>query len=69
NNGVLAFNRTDAISFGGLISGSGTMKLLTGRLTLTADNSYTGGTDIVVGSTLQLGNGGASGSITGNVVN
>ena len=37
-----------------------------GTLTLTGNNSYTGGTSINSG-TLQLGNGGTSGSIIGNV--
>jgi fibronectin-binding autotransporter adhesin len=39
-----------------------------GALTLTNTNTYAGGTTISVG-TLQLGNGGALGSITGNVLN
>ena len=39
-----------------------------GTLTLTASNGYTGGTTISSG-TLQVGNGGTTGSINGNVVN
>ena len=39
-----------------------------GTLILTADNSYSGGT-IITGGTLQLGDGGATGSITGHVAN
>ncbi|ARS29523.1 autotransporter outer membrane beta-barrel domain-containing protein [Sphingomonas sp. KC8] len=39
-----------------------------GTLTLTGDNSYGGGTTINAG-TLQLGDGGTSGSIVGNVTN
>jgi fibronectin-binding autotransporter adhesin len=39
-----------------------------GTLILSGDNTYTGGTTITAG-TLQLGNGGASGSILGDVVN
>ncbi|MFK4808570.1 autotransporter outer membrane beta-barrel domain-containing protein, partial [Devosia sp. ZW T5_3] len=39
-----------------------------GTLTLTGANSYSGGTTITAG-TLQLGNGGTSGSIVGNVAN
>ena len=37
------------------------------RLTLTGDNTYTGGTTISAG-TLQLGNGGTTGSVAGNIV-
>jgi fibronectin-binding autotransporter adhesin len=36
---------------------------------LTGANTYTGGTGIGPGATLQLGNGGASGSIVGDVAN
>ena len=38
-----------------------------GTLILTGSNTYTGGTTVDCGSTLQIGNGGASGSIAGNV--
>ncbi|WP_342362128.1 autotransporter domain-containing protein [Terrarubrum flagellatum] len=69
NNGALAFNRSDAYTFSGLISGSGTVSQIGSSTTiLTANNSYTGGTTISAG-TLQLGNGGASGSIAGDVIN
>ena len=69
NSGVLAFNRSDASIFVGTISGSGSLSQIgTGTTILTADSSYTGGTTISAG-TLQLGNGGASGSIAGNVIN
>jgi autotransporter-associated beta strand protein len=36
---------------------------------LTGTNTYTGGTTINAGGTLQLGNGGATGSIVGDVTN
>jgi autotransporter-associated beta strand protein len=39
-----------------------------GTLTLTGTNGYSGGTTIAAG-TLQVGNGGTTGTITGNVVN
>ncbi|MHB8270635.1 autotransporter-associated beta strand repeat-containing protein [Bradyrhizobium sp.] len=68
DNGVLAINRSNAITLDGTISGSGAFQQLgTGTTTLTADNTYTGGTTISAG-TLQLGNGGTKGSIVGNVL-
>jgi fibronectin-binding autotransporter adhesin len=68
DNGTLAFNRSDAAAtFSGAISGSGAVQQLgTGTTTLTGANTYTGGTTIATG-TLQLGGGGTTGSITGNV--
>jgi fibronectin-binding autotransporter adhesin len=67
NNGTLAFNRSDTYTFGGVISGSGMVQQTgPGTTVLTGDSSYTGGTTIAAG-TLQLGNGGNTGSITGNV--
>ena len=69
NNRTLAFNRSDATSFSGLISGSGDLqKVGAGSLTLTGNNTYSGGTTISAG-TLQIGNGGTSGLILGDVAN
>lgn len=68
NSAALVFNRSDTPLYGGVISGTGTMtKLAAGVLTLTGDSSYTGGTTISAG-TLQLGNGGTSGSVAGNIL-
>src|SRR5262245_17506352 len=59
-------------TFSGVIfDAPGTMRLTkagTGTMILSGDNSYTGGTTISAG-TLQLGDGGTSGSIVGNVAN
>jgi autotransporter-associated beta strand protein len=67
NEGTLAFNRSDNVTFGGLISGGGAVTQIgSGTTVLTNDNTYTGGTTITLG-TLQLGNGGPTGSILGNV--
>ena len=67
DNGALIFNRSDAVTFAGNISGSGSMtKLATNTLTLTGTNTYNGGTTISAG-TLQIGNGGTSGALGGNI--
>ncbi|TCR59429.1 autotransporter domain-containing protein [Bosea sp. BK604] len=56
-------------TFAGVISGTGSLtKDGTGRLILTGANSYAGGTTVAAG-TLQLGAGGTSGSLLGDVVN
>jgi autotransporter-associated beta strand protein len=57
------------ISDGGAGGGTGgsLIKAGSGTLTLTNDNTYTGGTTIS-GGTLQLGNGGTTGNILGDVV-
>ena len=53
-------------TFAGVIQGSGGVVLNAGTEILTGANTYTGGTTIS-GSILQLGDGGTSGSIVGNV--
>jgi autotransporter-associated beta strand protein len=55
-------------TIGNVIAGSaGLDKTDLGTLVLTGSNTYTGGTTIS-GGTLQLGNGGTAGSITGDVI-
>ncbi|WP_420131017.1 autotransporter-associated beta strand repeat-containing protein, partial [Rhodopseudomonas sp.] len=69
NNGVLEFNRFDSIGFSGVISGTGSVtKLGSNAMLLGGDNTYTGGTTIS-GGYLQIGNGGTTGSIVGDVFN
>jgi autotransporter-associated beta strand protein len=69
----LAFNRSDTVTFGGNISGTGSVDILgtgaSAKTIFTANNTYAGITTVHAGSTLQLGNGGSTGSITGDVVN
>ena len=62
--------QTDAdLTASGTISGAGALTTTgAATLTLTGNNTYTGGTFISNGA-LQLGNGGTSGSITGDVTN
>jgi len=52
--GTLAFNYSNAQTFGAAVSGSGQVKLLGGNLTITAPQTYTGMTTITAG-TLVLG--------------
>ena len=67
NNGRLNFHRSDAVTFGGAISGSGNVTVSGGNLTLTGNNTHTGNTNNF--GTLQIGNGGTSGAISGNIAN
>jgi fibronectin-binding autotransporter adhesin len=67
NNAALIFNRTGTLAYAGDISGSGTVTQLgAGTTILTGDATHTGGTTVSAG-TLQVGDGGATGSLTGNV--
>ncbi len=69
NNASLVFNRSDASTYSGVITGTGILtKSGTNTLTLSGNNSYTGGTTINDG-VLQVGAGGTTGAIAGNVVN
>ncbi|WP_052071784.1 autotransporter-associated beta strand repeat-containing protein [Sphingopyxis sp. MWB1] len=69
NFGTLGFNRSNSLTYTGQIVGTGALlQAGSGTTILTGSNSYSGGTTIS-GGTLQLGNGGASGSIVGDVVN
>ncbi|MGA7439955.1 MAG: autotransporter-associated beta strand repeat-containing protein [Luteibacter sp.] len=69
DNGVLAFNRSDVNSFSGIVSGTGALNQAgKGTLVLTGNNTYTGGTTVSDGI-LQIGNGGTTGWITGDIVN
>jgi autotransporter-associated beta strand protein len=55
------------VTFGGVISGTGALAQAgSGTLILTGNNTYTGGTTISTG-TLQVGNGGTTGDLLGNV--
>ena len=62
NNGTLAFNRSNAVTFAGTVSGSGGLRQLgPGTLSLTGTNTYSGGTVIgggtLIGSATSFGSG------------
>ncbi|RYJ01798.1 MAG: autotransporter protein, partial [Actinomycetales bacterium] len=69
NNAALVFNRSDSVTVANAIGGTGTLTQAgAGTTVLTGDNSY-GATAITAG-TLQVGNGGTSGTLgTGDVTN
>src|SRR5271165_2066586 len=65
DNGALAFDPSNTITFAGVISGTGDLlQAGTGTLILTANNTFTGGTTVNAG-TLQLGDGTNAASLTG----
>jgi fibronectin-binding autotransporter adhesin len=67
DNGSLLFDRSDDYVFAGALGGGGNVHQIgSGTLVFTGNGTYTGGTFIDAG-TLQVGNGGTSGSIAGNV--
>jgi len=67
DNGTLAFDRSNCFTLSGTICGTGGLDVVGGMLVLAGSNTYQGGTTIACMSTLQLGSGGTTGSITGNV--
>jgi outer membrane autotransporter protein len=67
NNGELAFQRSDDLTFAGAISGSGRVaKTGAGILTLTGTNSYTGGT-LIQGGTVSIASDASLGAVSGSV--
>ncbi|OXJ22576.1 hypothetical protein CFB82_40080, partial [Burkholderia sp. HI2714] len=68
DNGNLTYNLSGTATVGGAISGTGNLSQVgTGTTVLAANNNYSGTTNISAG-TLQVGNGGTTGSLgTGNV--
>jgi autotransporter-associated beta strand protein len=68
NSGTLIFNRTNNSTYGGTISGTGTLtKLGTGTLYFTGENDY-GGVSTITAGTLSIGDGGTTGSISNSSI-
>lgn len=63
SDGTLKTNGSGCDTFAGVISGCGILEVGSGTQILTNTNTYGGGTIIDSGATLELGNGGTSGSI------
>lgn len=56
NDGALFFNRSDAVTYAGIVSGTGTLtKQGAGILTLTGASTFTGGTNVSSGTLLVNG--------------
>ncbi|MGY4752010.1 autotransporter domain-containing protein [Pannonibacter sp. Q-1] len=69
NNGALVFNRADVVTFAGDISGTGTLEQAgSGTLVITGRVDLSGAT-LISSGTLQIGDGGTSGEVTGAIVN
>jgi autotransporter-associated beta strand protein len=69
NNASLVIDRGNTYTYAGTISGNGRVSQAgSGTTVFTADHTYTGGTFIGAG-TLQLGDGGDSGGIVGDITN
>lgn len=69
NSGTLAFNRSNNVTYSGIISGTGAVNQLgDGTTILSGANTFAGGTTISAG-TLQIGAGGTAGVLPGNVTN
>lgn len=67
NNATLAFNRSDASSFAGSISGTGqVLQAGSGSTTLSGTNTYSGGTTISAGTLIGSATSFGSGAITDN---
>src|SRR5206468_1479740 len=70
DNGVLAFNRSNAAFFAGQVSGSGVLRQIgTGALTLSGINTHSGGTSVTAGTLVVASDvnlGGASAALTLN---
>ena len=63
DSGSLVFNRSDALTNSDVISDVGSVSISNGTVVLAANETYSGGTTIGTNSILQIGKGGATGSL------
>ena len=67
--GTITFDISESNHFDGVISGAGSVtKIGLGTMSLGGASTHSGGT-LISGGTLQVGNGGATGSLTGAITN
>ena len=65
NNAALAFNRSNSLTYGGVVSGTGTLNQVgTGTTTLTGTSTYTGATTVTAGTLLVEGSIATSSGVT-----
>jgi autotransporter-associated beta strand protein len=67
SGGAATFEVIGGGTFSGIVSGAIALDVNSGTLTLTGAQTYTSGTEIDSGATLQLGAGGTTGSISGDI--
>ncbi|WP_420963842.1 autotransporter outer membrane beta-barrel domain-containing protein [Brucella sp. IR073] len=69
-NGVLAFNNANALTIGNVISGTGALQQIAGgTTTITANNDLFSGPTTISTGTLQIGNGGKTGTLGSSAIN
>lgn len=70
DNGILQFNHAATYTYGGNISGTGSVELnTTAAVVLTGTNTFSGLIAVPMLETLQIGNGGTTGSLTADISN
>ena len=68
DNGQLTLDVSGTTTVAGAISGNGSLLQMAGTAVLTGNNTYAGTTTINPGATLQVGNGGSTGSVGAGAV-
>jgi RHS repeat-associated protein len=68
DNGNLAFDRSDSPTYADTITGTGSVVVIGGGVTFTGNNNYSRGTTIDPGATLQIGSGGSTGWVSGDII-